>query len=95
MAPLSLAIRLAEAARVAEASERTASASIVYVHLFPDDDASEDMAALGAMATGPKPTHGCFGVFGPNRDTRGQAGVPHAVEFKAQSCRATTTDEVH
>ena len=21
----------------------------VYVHLFPDDDASEDMAALGAM----------------------------------------------
>jgi hypothetical protein len=24
----------------------------VYVHLFPDDDATEDMAALGALATG-------------------------------------------
>jgi hypothetical protein len=23
----------------------------VYVHLFPDDDATEDMAALGALAT--------------------------------------------
>ena len=23
----------------------------VYVHLFPDDDASEDMTALGALAT--------------------------------------------
>jgi hypothetical protein len=22
----------------------------VYVHLFPDDDATEDMAALGAMS---------------------------------------------
>ncbi|MGB7871796.1 MAG: tyrosine-type recombinase/integrase [Mycobacterium sp.] len=30
----------------------------VYVHLFPDDDASEDMAALGAMAAGPKPRYG-------------------------------------
>jgi hypothetical protein len=28
----------------------------VYVHLFPDDDATEDMAALGALAT-PKPTY--------------------------------------
>ena len=27
----------------------------VYVHLFPDDDATEDMAVLGALATGPKP----------------------------------------
>jgi hypothetical protein len=26
----------------------------VYVHLFPDDDATEDMAALGALATAPK-----------------------------------------
>ena len=25
--------------------------STVYVHLFPEDDASEDMAALGALAT--------------------------------------------
>ena len=25
----------------------------VYVHLFLDDDATEDMAALGAMAAGP------------------------------------------
>jgi hypothetical protein len=30
----------------------------VYVHLFPDDDATEDMAALGALATGPTPTYG-------------------------------------
>jgi hypothetical protein len=31
----------------------------VYVHLFPDDDATEDMAALGTLATGPKSTtHG-------------------------------------
>jgi integrase len=29
----------------------------VYVHLFPDDDATDDMAALGALATGPKPTY--------------------------------------
>ena len=29
----------------------------VYVHLFPDDDATEDMAALGAMAA-PKPSYG-------------------------------------
>jgi integrase len=28
----------------------------VYVHLFPDDDATEDMAALAALAT-PKPTY--------------------------------------
>lgn len=28
----------------------------VYVHLFPDDDATEDMAALGALAA-PKPTY--------------------------------------
>lgn len=28
----------------------------VYAHLFPDDDATEDMAALGALAT-PKPTY--------------------------------------
>ena len=27
----------------------------VYVHLFPDDDATEDMAVLGALVTGPKP----------------------------------------
>jgi hypothetical protein len=27
----------------------------VYVHLFPDDDATEDMAALGAMAAAPTP----------------------------------------
>jgi hypothetical protein len=26
----------------------------VYVHLFPDDDATEDMAALGALAATPK-----------------------------------------
>jgi hypothetical protein len=30
----------------------------VYAHLFPDDDATEDMAALGALATGPTPTYG-------------------------------------
>ena len=30
----------------------------VYVHLFPDDDATEDMAALGALAAGPKPAYG-------------------------------------
>lgn len=28
----------------------------VYVHLFPDDDATEDMALLGALPT-PKPTY--------------------------------------
>jgi len=27
-----------------------------YTHLFPDDDASEDMAALGALPTGPNPS---------------------------------------
>lgn len=34
----------------------------VYVHLFPDDDATEDMAALGALAA-PKPT--CTGNVVP------------------------------
>jgi integrase len=29
----------------------------VHVHLFPDDDATEDMAALGALATVPKPAY--------------------------------------
>lgn len=29
----------------------------VYVHLFPDDDATDDMAALGALAA-PKPSYG-------------------------------------
>ena len=28
----------------------------VYVHLFPDDDGTEDMAALGALAA-PKPSY--------------------------------------
>jgi hypothetical protein len=30
----------------------------VYGHLFPDDEASEDMAALGVLATGPTPAYG-------------------------------------
>ena len=31
----------------------------VYVHLFPDDDATEDMAALGALsAPAAKPSYG-------------------------------------
>jgi hypothetical protein len=38
--------------------ECSAPALDVYVHLFPDDDATEDMAALGALATGPTPTYG-------------------------------------
>jgi integrase len=29
----------------------------VYTHLFPDDDATDDMAALGALAA-PKPSYG-------------------------------------
>jgi integrase len=29
----------------------------VYVHLFPDDDATEDMAALGALGARPKPNY--------------------------------------
>jgi hypothetical protein len=29
----------------------------VYTHLFPEDDATEDMAALGALADKPK-VHG-------------------------------------
>jgi hypothetical protein len=30
----------------------------IYTHLFADDDASGDMAALGALATGPKADYG-------------------------------------
>ena len=30
----------------------------VYVHLFPDDDATDDMTALGALAVGPKLVYG-------------------------------------
>ena len=47
----------------------------VYVHLFPEDDASEDMAALGAMGQ-LAPTH-TANVIAPVQLLVGRISRPH------------------